>query len=47
MKKYERPNIDVYVINTEDIITVSAVKLKNGGENGQPLSESFGSLFGK
>ncbi len=47
MKKYTKPSIDVYAINTEDIITVSAVKLKNGGENGQPLSESFGTLFGE
>ncbi len=47
MKKYIKPSIDICVINTEDIITVSAVRLKNGGENGQPLSESFGALFGK
>ncbi len=47
MKKYTKPSIDICAFNTEDIITVSAVKLKNGGENGQPLSESFGTLFGK
>ena len=47
MKRYTKPSIDVYVINAEDIMTVSAVRLKNGGENGQPLSESFGTLFGE
>ena len=47
MKKYTKPSIDIYIINTEDIITVSDAILKNGGENGRPFSESFTALFGK
>lgn len=46
MKKYIRPEIEVYLLNVNDIITVSGANgLINKGENGKPSTESFSSLF--
>lgn len=47
MKKYTKPEIEINIFTTDDIITASGTKgLTNKGANGQPLSESYSSLFG-
>ncbi len=46
MKNYSRPEIEVYLLSVNDIITISGANgLINKGENGKPASESFSSLF--
>ncbi len=46
MKNYIRPEIDICLLNVNDIITLSGANgLINKGENGQPATESFSSLF--
>ncbi len=46
MKKYLKPELNIIKIQTNDIITLSGQKgLTNGGQNGEPMSESYSSLF--
>ncbi len=46
MKKYNKPIIDICLLNTEDIISVSSTaQLIDGGANGKPASESYNALF--
>ncbi len=44
-QNYVKPEIQITAFTSADIITASG--LINGGENGKPISESFGSLFEK
>ena len=49
MKNYVKPEMTVLLFSTEDIITASSTApntLVDGGGNGQPVSESYGSMFG-
>ena len=47
MKKYLKPELNIIKIQTNDIITLSGGQkgLTNGGQNGEPMSESYSSLF--
>ncbi len=48
-KNYIKPEINVLTVVVNDIITASSASayLINKGENGEPMTESYGSLFGK
>ncbi len=48
MKNYIRPEMKITLFKAEDIITASgsAPTLVNKGENGEPMKESFSSMFG-
>lgn len=48
MKSYLKPSIEIHLLSVQDVITISITTptLINKGENGQPMTESFSSLFG-
>lgn len=48
MNKYNKPEMKIDIIKTQDIVAASSITtLINGGENGEAPSESFASVFGK
>lgn len=50
MKKYIRPEMTISLFRIENIITASGIPspdtLVDGKDNGQPMTESYSSLFG-
>ncbi len=49
MKNYVKPEMTVSLFIAENIITASGTatnKLIDGGSNGEPMTESYGSVFG-
>ncbi len=48
MRSYFKPSIDIHLFSVQDVITASGTtpELINKGENGEPMTGSFGSMFG-
>ena len=49
MKNYIKPEMTISLFKVENIITASGTvqsQLINKGENGEPMSDSFSSMFG-
>ncbi len=49
MKNYIKPEITISLFRSEDIITASGTvtpTLVNKGENGEPMTGSYSSMFG-
>ena len=48
MRSYIKPCIEIHLLSVQDVITASgtAPVLINKGEGGEPMTESFSSMFG-
>ncbi len=50
MKKYNKPEMTISLLRVESIITASGTPSPNtlvdGGANGQPMTDSYSSMFG-
>ncbi len=49
MKSYDKPKMTVAYFRTENIVAASGTvtnKLFDGGKDGQPMTDSYGNMFG-